>query len=209
MPRLSPRDSKSPSERSIVTCKLCSSPCCLPRHLGLFRASTRHSFCELASWLLTALTRVRTGSLPIDDPYWGFRKTGTCVLPTGSVISCLRKPARIVSKRVPFGEPFIRERTDATRWLTENAERESARRFFMRVPKIPMAATFCDNRHTFRRVARWLSRSRRDAGGRSETPRFATVPVSNGPKLSNSLVHRGPLVSRTFRQGALVVLPIR
>ena len=32
-------------------------------------------------------------------------------------------------------------------------------------------------------------------------PGFATVPVPNAPKLSDSLVHRGPLVNRTFRKG--------
>ena len=40
--------------------------------------------------------------------------------------------ARVVTKRVVQGEPYIRERTFAPHWFTENADRESARRFFMR-----------------------------------------------------------------------------
>ena len=41
------------------------------------------------------------------------------------------------------------------------------------------------------------------SGCRSETSRFATVPVPNTPKLSDSLFDRGPVVSRTFRHGGL------
>jgi hypothetical protein len=40
--------------------------------------------------------------------------------------------ARVVTKSVVQGEPYIREQTFATRWLTRNAERESAQRFFVR-----------------------------------------------------------------------------
>ena len=41
----------------------------------------------------------------------------------------------------------------------------------------------------------------RDTGCRSEMPLFATVPVPNGPKLSDSLVNNPLQVNRTFRYG--------
>jgi hypothetical protein len=82
-----------------------------------------------------------------------------------------------------LGEPYIRERTFAPHWLTENAERESARRFFVspftsRLSEI----LFGDAR---------LSGSKRNTGCRVEMPLFGTMPVPNGPKLSDSLVYRG------------------
>ncbi len=80
-------------------------------------------------------------------------------------------------KRVVHGEPYIRERTIAPHWLTESAERESARRFVMRVAKPATRQTVCDDGHVF------LARSRRLSG----LNRWYGVPFQNA----------------TFRHGAL------
>ncbi len=101
--------------------------------------------------------------------------------------------ARVVTKRVWYGEPYIRERTIAPHWLTENAERESARRFFVTPTTSRLSA--------FPSAAVRLSGSRRNTGCRSKMPLFDTVPVPNGPKLSDSLVNTPLQVNRTFRYG--------
>ena len=72
--------------------------------------------------LLTQRPQVRSGSLPNATAPKGTRKT---VKPLPSICSAIwlsRKHARIVTKRVPFGElKFVRELTLTIR-LTENAE---------------------------------------------------------------------------------------
>ncbi|MEO2035918.1 MAG: hypothetical protein ABGZ35_27910, partial [Planctomycetaceae bacterium] len=57
------------------------------------------------------------------------------------------------------GEPYIRERTFATRRFTENAERESARRFSMRVAKFAGIQRVCGDEHVVRDGPRRLSGS--------------------------------------------------
>ena len=47
--------------------------------------------------------------------------------------------------RVLLGEPFFRERVDAPHEFTRNAERESARRFFMRGRKLRCGQRVCDD----------------------------------------------------------------
>ena len=111
--------------------------------------------------------------------------------------------ARVVTKRVAFGEPFNRERTFAPHWFTKNAERESARRFFFRGRKPLTCQTICDDvRTSSARGGNSLVRTVVH-GVRTEKPHFATVPVSNPPKLSDSLVYNPRQVNGTFRNGGL------
>ena len=101
-----------------------------------------------------------------------------------------REKESIVTKRVSFGEPFIWERNLVTQWLTRNAERESARRFFMRVTKpagfkgfLASVAIVCTP------VVDSLVRPA-VSGCRSEIPLIVTVAVPDGPKRSDSRVTR-------------------
>ena len=115
------------------------------------------------------------------------------------------KKESIVTKRVPFGEPYIRERKNASHWLTENARRESARRFFVRGSNHAGITEFAAirGRQMSLRQTLWFETETRGTvpkchvsvwcpcrtgqnsqtlwftGGRRLTGRFGTVPVAN------------------------------
>lgn len=102
------------------------------------------------------------------------------------------------------GEPFNRKRTFAPHWLTENAERESAGRFLMRVFEPAEIQRVCDDSCVLRTHLRRLSRSKPKYGVPFRNVRFphsARLPVPNEPELSDSPVYRRPQVNRIFRHG--------